>query len=75
MMTMSNTWQEHVPGGGSYRDSAEAHEPGITHRILNRIKRLIRHRQRLLELRREQQQLRQELAEIRRQRTTPLTKH
>ena len=75
MMTMGGTWQEHEPGGGSYRNGAEAHEPGITHRILYRIKRLIRHQQRLLELRQEQQQLRQELAEIRRLITTPLTKH
>ena len=75
MMTMNRTWQESAPGGGSYRNSAEAHEPGLTHRILNRIRRLIRHQQRLLELRREQQQLRQELAEIRRRITTPQTKH
>ena len=75
MMTMNRTWQEDAPGGGSYRNCAEAPEPGLTHRILNRIRRLIRHRQRLLELRREQQQLRQELAEIRRQRTTLQTKH
>jgi cell fate (sporulation/competence/biofilm development) regulator YlbF (YheA/YmcA/DUF963 family) len=70
---MGRTWQEHEPNGGSYRNSAEAHKPGITHRILDRITRLIWHQQRLLELRREQQQLRQELAEIRRQITTPLT--
>jgi cell fate (sporulation/competence/biofilm development) regulator YlbF (YheA/YmcA/DUF963 family) len=75
MMTMGRTWQEHAPGGESYRNSTEAHEPGITHRILYRIKRLIRHQHRLLELRREQQQLRQELVEIRRLITTPQTKH
>ncbi len=74
MMTMGRTWQEHAPGRGRYRNGAEAHEPGITHRILDRIKTLIRHQQRLMELRQEQQQLSRELAEIRRLTTTPPTK-
>ena len=75
MLTKSSTWQEHEPNGGSNRNSTEAHESGITNRILDRFKRLIQHQQRLLELRQEQQQLYQELAEIRRQLTSPLTKN